>query len=80
MQTQMQIRDKFQSMVANIEQIYHLDDGSTNHTYPSAYAAAPDTKDTLNYGEMLQASDRHKFVQAMQLEVEGLKDTLRVIS
>jgi hypothetical protein len=66
-------------MVANLEQTYQLDDGSQNFTYPSAYNMATETKDTLNYGEMLQATDRQKFVQAMQSEIEGLTDTLKVI-
>jgi hypothetical protein len=79
MQPQLPFIDKFQSMVANIEQIYQLEDGSKNYMYPSAYSAASVTKDTLNYGEMLQASDRHKFVQAMQSEMDSLKDKLHAV-
>jgi hypothetical protein len=36
-------------------------------------------KVTLNYGEMLQAPDRPKLVQAMQSKMEGLKEILKII-
>jgi hypothetical protein len=64
-------------MVANLETMHALDDGTNNYTYPSSYTIASDTKDTLNYGEMLQAFDRSNFVTAMQTEMDGLRDILQ---
>jgi hypothetical protein len=64
-------------MIANIEQLHCFEDGANNFTYPCAYHTL-DEKDTLKYGEMLQASDRPHSVQAMLLEMEGLKDMLHV--
>ncbi len=40
-------------MVAILEKVHTLDDGTNNYTYPSAYTIASNTKDTLNYREML---------------------------
>ncbi|MFN9980514.1 MAG: hypothetical protein ACK53Y_11390, partial [bacterium] len=64
-------------MVANINMMHQLDDGTNNYNHPIQHTLQ--TKDTLKYGKMLMAEDRRNFVQAMQTEVEGLKKILKVI-
>lgn len=46
--------------------------------HPCALLTRAD-KDTLHYGEMLIAEDRSKFAEAMQQEVAGLMDTLKIV-
>jgi hypothetical protein len=61
--------------------MHTFEDGTPEHRIirirdPCACHTAADTKDTLHYGEMLQASDRPKFVAAIQQEMAGLTDIL----
>jgi hypothetical protein len=56
-------------MVANINVMHQLNHGTNNYSHPIQQTLQ--TKDTLNYGEMLMAEDWQNFVHAMQTEVEG---------
>ncbi len=71
------VTDQLLSMVAHIKAVHTLEDGTANYTCPLALAASADTKDTLNYGEMLLAHDRSHFVTAMKKEMDGLRDVLQ---
>jgi hypothetical protein len=73
------VQDQFQAMISNIENIYQLDDGTMNYHYPCAFSTTANNKDTLNYGEMLQSSDSSQFEAAMQTEMDGLHDILKVL-
>jgi hypothetical protein len=64
-------------LVAHMETIQGLADGSTNYMHPTAYIA--EAKDTVNYGKMLKSNDWDKFVTAMQNKVDGLRDILHAI-
>ncbi len=52
-------------MVANIEQLHANAALILNILYPCTFAAASE-KETLYYGEMLQADDRPQFMETMQ--------------
>jgi hypothetical protein len=62
---QPKIIDQFQAMVANIEQLHANAALILNILYPCTFAAASE-KETLYYGEMLQADDRPQFMETMQ--------------
>jgi hypothetical protein len=54
----------FAAMVTAIEAIHQNEDSTCNFLHPSACLTNTE-KDTLHYGEMLQAEDRPKFIEAM---------------
>jgi len=68
------IQDQFTAMLTTMEQQHCLDDGTLNAIYPCALQ-----NDVLHYGKMLKAPDKTKFVEAMEQEVDGLRDMLQVI-
>jgi hypothetical protein len=61
-------------MIANLEQLATLDNGTANFTYPMAFHNV-----VLHYGGMLKADDHPNFVTAMQDEMSGLKEMLQVV-
>jgi hypothetical protein len=69
----------FAAMVTAIEAIHQNEDGTCNFLHPASAFLINTEKDTLHYGEMLQAADRPNFVEAMQKEVTGLTDILEVV-
>jgi len=68
------IQDQFTAMLTTMEQQHCLDDGTLNAIYPCALQ-----NNDMYYGEMLKAPDKTKFVEAMEQEVDGLRDMLQVI-
>jgi hypothetical protein len=69
-----EVVDQHSAMVANLEQMAQLDDGTINFSHPLALQ-----NDVLHYGGMLKAEDRPQFVTAMQDEMTGLQDILQVV-
>jgi hypothetical protein len=69
---------QFAAMVSAVETMHNNEDGSCNFLYPSAFLSHS-VKDTLHYGEMLQAEDRLHFLATMQKEIAGLTDILEVV-
>jgi hypothetical protein len=72
------IVDKVSAMISCIENLQCQEDGTVNYTYPCAFATNIGS-DTLNYGEMLASEDRQKFAEAMQVEINGVRDMLEVV-
>jgi hypothetical protein len=70
--------DHFHAMVSNMEQLQLQDDNTYNFHYPCAFATNMEN-DTLHYGEMLASDDRQDFAEAMQTEMDGLRDILEVV-
>lgn len=73
------VKDQYHAMVVHIKNVHRLDVGSINCQYPCAFSTSLENKDTLNYGEMLQATNRPKFGTSMQSEVDGFCNILRVV-
>jgi hypothetical protein len=71
--------DQFQAMVSHIEHLQCPADGTINFTYPCAFATNTEENDTLHYGDMLRSPDRPHFAEAMQTEMDGLRDMLEVV-
>ncbi len=65
-------------MITSLERLQCHEDGSANFTYPCAFATNIGN-DTLNYGEMLASDDRPKFAEAMQKEIDGVRDMLEIV-
>lgn len=72
------IKDQFQAMITHIEQLQYHEDGTLNFLYPCAFTTTTDS-DTLHYGDMLRSEDRPQFAEAMQTEMGGLTDMLKVV-
>jgi len=61
--------DHFHMYLTHLEVLNANNDGMVNDLHPCVFAASENHKNMLHYGEMVKASDRNKFKDAMEKEV-----------
>jgi len=64
--------DQFTTYLSHLQALHTNEDSMINFLHPCASAASKNNDNTMHYGEMNKATDRAKFEEVMDKDIQGL--------